>query len=291
MTLSFKPMLADAVDLSILRYPVVVSPKLDGVRATFINGSLKTRSLKPLANRAIQKIRYPLSLDGELIVGDANSKSVFRDTMKVVSAHEADIRDLKYHVFDMVTGDNFRERLKAAHDAIDGDEFMVPVPHAECSTENSLLQYEDWALAAGFEGVMLRDPTGKYKFGRSTAREGALLKMKRKLQSEARVTGFEEQMHNANELKMDKLGYAERSSHQANMLPMDTLGALEVQDIHTGVSFNIGTGFTFADRNEIWKARSAYLGKVVSYEYLPIGVKDKPRHPVFLGWRMEEDIT
>ena len=289
MTLSFKPMLADAVDLSILRYPVVVSPKLDGVRATFLNGRLRTRSLKPLANRAIQKILYPFPLDGELIVGDANSKSVFRDTMKVVSAFDADIKDLKYHVFDMVTGDNFRERLKAAHDAIDGDEFMVPVPHAECSTENSLLQYEDWALNAGFEGVMLRDPVGKYKFGRSTAREGALLKMKRKLTSEARVIGFEEQMHNANELKTDALGYAERSSHQANMIPTGVLGALVVKDLKTGVEFNVGTGFTAEDRAGIWRQKDTLIWKLITYEYLPIGIKDKPRHPVFLGWRMEED--
>ena len=289
MTLSFKPMLADAVDLSILRYPVVVSPKLDGVRATFLNGRLRTRSLKPLANRAIQKILYPFPLDGELIVGDANSKSVFRDTMKVVSAFDADIKDLKYHVFDMVTGDNFRERLKAAHDAIYGDEFMVPVPHAECSTENGLLQYEDWALNAGFEGVMLRDPVGKYKFGRSTAREGALLKMKWKLTSEARVIGFEEQMHNANELKTDALGYAERSSHQANMIPTGVLGALVVKDLKTGVEFNVGTGFTAEDRAGIWRQKDTLIWKLITYEYLPIGVKDKPRHPVFLGWRMEED--
>lgn len=289
MTLSFKPMLADAVDLKILHYPVVVSPKLDGVRATFINGVLRTRSLKPLANRAIQQIRSDYPLDGELIVGDANGKSVFRDTMKVVSAFDADIKYLKYHVFDIVYEGGFRSRLHAAHAAIEGNDFMIPVPHAHCLDETELLRYEDWALEAGFEGVMLRDPEGKYKFGRSTAREGALLKMKRKLTSEARVIGFEEQMHNANELKTDQLGYAERSSHQANMIPTGVLGALVVKDVKTGISFNVGTGFTAEDRAGIWKQRDTLIWKLISYEYLPYGVKDKPRHPVFLGWRMEED--
>jgi DNA ligase-1 len=73
------------------------------------------------------------------------------------------------------------------------------------------------------------------------------------------------------------------------MVPMDTLGALEVRDVKSGVEFCIGTGFTFADRNEIWKNQTRYSGQLVSYEYLPIGVKDKPRHPTFIGWRMKED--
>ena len=289
MTLSFKPMLADAVDLSILRYPVVVSPKLDGVRATFINGVLRTRSLKPLPNRAIQLIRSDFPLDGELIVGDPKSKSVFRDTMKVVSAFDAPIDDLMYHVFDIVYEGSFKSRLHAAHASIEGSEFMVPVPHVLVENEDSLLRCEEVYLEEGYEGLMIRDPMGKYKFGRSTTREGALLKMKRKLHSEARVIGFEEQMHNANEAKLDNLGRTERSSHQANMIPMGVLGALRVKDVKTGVEFNVGTGFYPEERADIWKQKDTLIWKLITYEYLPYGVKDKPRHPVFLGWRMEED--
>lgn len=289
MTLSFKPMLADAVDLKILHYPVVISPKLDGVRATFINGVLRTRSLKPLPNRAIQQIRCDMPLDGELVVGAPNGKSVFRDTMKVVSAFDAPIDDLKFHVFDLVDGSSFASRLSIATRAAENHDFMIPVPHGLVQNESDLLKAEEVYLEEGYEGLMLRDPIGLYKFGRSTAREGGLLKMKRKLQSEATVIGFEEQMHNANEAKVDNLGYTERSSHQANMIPTGVLGALVVKDVKTEVSFNIGTGFTADDRAGIWKQRDTLLYKMLTYEYLPIGVKDKPRHPVFLGWRMGED--
>ena len=164
---------------------------------------------------------------------------------------------------------------------------MVPVPHFVLNNELELLKYEEQAITAGFEGIMLRDPRGKYKFGRSTTREGALLKMKRKFTSEAKVVGFEEQMHNANEAKINALGHSERSSHQANKIPTGILGALQVVD--KGVSFNIGTGFTIADREEIWKARDKYLGQFCTYEYLP-PTKDAPRHPVFIGWRAIEDV-
>lgn len=289
--MSFKPMLADVADLSILKYPVIVSPKLDGVRATFVLGRLLTRNLKPIPNRAVDlAFRSPAPLDGELIAGDPTSKSCFRDTMKVVSAFNADISSLRFHVFDMVGSEVFTARYARAMEVVNDTNRLIQVPHCLVHSEKELLILEEDTLEQGFEGLMIRDPQGKYKFGRSTAREGALLKLKRKSTSEAIVIGFVEQMHNANEAKMDNLGYTERSSHQANMLPMDTLGALQVRDVVSGVEFNIGTGFTFADRNEVWKNRAKYQGATCSYEFLPVGVKDKPRHPAFLGWRMKEDL-
>jgi len=292
-TNKFKPLLADDADLKKLRYPVLASPKMDGVRATFINGRLMTRSLKPLANRAIDVEFYsPHPLDGELIVGDPRSKSVFRDTMKVVSAHNADITDLQFYVFDLVTSDfPFKDRLAFTIQCIQEVRRFVHVPHAMVTNETELLRLEEVMLDQGYEGLMLRDPLGKYKFGRSTVSEGILLKLKRKLRSEAEVIGFEEQMHNGNEAKLDNLGYTERSSHQANKVPMGTLGALKVRDLVSGVDFNIGTGFTFADRSEIWSNQEKYLHQIASYEYLPIGVKDRPRHPTFVGWRAREDLS
>ena len=286
----FKPMLADNAELAKVRYPVLVSPKVDGVRATFMNGHLVTRSLKPLANPAVNVVfKSDIPFDGELVVGDAFSKTVFRDTMKVVSSHTADITGLRLCVFDIVNLGAFRDRFKMA--CLEADyKRIVPIPHSLIENEHDLLECEEFMLRMGYEGLMLRDPIGLYKNGRSTVSEGGLLKLKRKLTSEARVIGYEEQMHNANEAKIDKLGNIERSSHQENKIPMGVLGALIVSDLKTGVQFNVGTGFTAEDRAGIWKQRESLMGKVISYEYLPIGVKDKPRHPVFLGWRMEEDL-
>jgi DNA ligase-1 len=52
--------------------------------------------------------------------------------------------------------------------------------------------------------------------------------------------------------------------------------------VNTGVEFNIGTGFTAEDR-----AKKDWVGLIVKYKFFPIGVKDKPRHPVYLGLRPE----
>jgi len=291
MSTRFKPMLADEVDLAILKYPVMASPKLDGVRATIIDGEPLTRSLKPLANPRIGDIfGHSAPLDGEFIVGDPTSKSVFRDTMKVVSSHSAEITDLRFFVFDLVTAGHFVDRLREAHTLIHGEaDLFIPVPHLEIHTEDELIHMEETCLTNGYEGLMIRDPKGGYKFGRSTTREGTLLKLKRRKTSEAIIIGFVEQMHNANEAKMDNLGYTERSSHQANLVPTGVLGALVVRD--AGVEFNVGTGFTAEDRASIWRKRHELIGSLITYEYLPIGIKDKPRHPVFLGFRMKEDLA
>lgn len=286
----FKPMLAGEVDLSRLRYPVMASPKLDGVRATIIDGRPLTRSLKEIPNLKVRStFKVDAPLDGEFIVGDPTSTSVFRDTMKVVSSHTADINELRFFAFDVVAPGQFVGRLAIVSSLCEAGELFIPVPHILIDNEKDLLSMEELTLAQGYEGLMLRDPKGGYKFGRSTTSEGTLLKMKRRLQSEAVVIGFVEQMHNANEAKTDNLGYTERSSHQANMVPMGVLGALTVRDLKTGVEFNVGTGFTAADREIIWRKRHEHIGSHISYVYLPVGVKDKPRHPVWAGWRMKED--
>jgi DNA ligase-1 len=162
------------------------------------------------------------------------------------------------------------------------------VPQITIRTPAELLEYEEECLNQGYEGVMIRSVDGPYKFGRSTAREGYLLKFKRFEDAEAEIIGFEERMHNGNELTRDLLGRAERSSHQANMVGRNDLGALVVRGIngtYSGVQFNIGTGFDDADRQIIWAQRSRRLGDVVKYKYFPTGSKDKPRFPVFLGFR------
>ena len=53
----------------------------------------------------------------------------------------------------------------------------------------------------------------------------------------------------------------------------------------SGVEFNIGTGFTAEDRRYWWNFRNGMGLVVIKYKFFPIGVKDKPRHPVYLGLR------
>jgi DNA ligase-1 len=156
--------------------------------------------------------------------------------------------------------------------------------------EDAILTWEESYLATGYEGVMLRHPDGPYKHGRSTAKEAWLLKVKRFVDAEAKVIGFSEAQHNANEAKRNELGQLERSSHKAGKVGKQTLGALMVKDLKTGVEFDIGTGFTADQRHLLWCIGENLIGKVVKYKSQPTGVKDKPRFPVFLGFRDKVDM-
>jgi hypothetical protein len=66
--------------------------------------------------------------------------------------------------------------------------------------------------------------------------------------------------------------------------------AFIVKDLVSGVEFNIGTGFTMADRELFWSAKQRVLGMVVKYKSFLIGVKDAPRFPVYLGMRNSWDM-
>lgn len=290
----FKPMLASAVtDIQDLKFPLLASPKLDGIRAVIINGVVMSRSLKPIPNAHVQALfgRHEYGgLDGELIVGDPYSPTVFRDTTSAVMSRDGE-PDVMFHVFDDMTDPQlpFECRYEQVHDRVHGEQMKVVVQQWIFDAPE-LEAMESWMLGLGYEGVMLRDLNGPYKFGRSSLKEGYLLKLKRFCDSEAEIIGFAEQMHNGNEATRDALGNVERSACKAGLSGKGTLGALQVKDISTGVTFDIGTGLDDATRAEIWANMDRYRGQLVRYKYFPSGSKDKPRFPVFQGFRDIKDL-
>lgn len=288
-----KPMLAAKTDGKGLSYPLLASPKLDGVRALIINGIVMSRSFKPIPNAYVQKLfgrpEYN-GLDGELIVGAPTDKDVYRNTTSGVMS-QAGEPDVSYYVFDKFDhAGGFHARLRASQEIIrrlNPVIPVVPVEHRFIACEQTLLALEEQYLADGYEGVMLRHQNGPYKHGRSTAREGWLLKLKRFDDSEAVIISAYELMHNANEATQNELGYTERSSHKAGMVGKGILGGLSVRDVYSGVEFDIGTGFDQATREALWKQRDQLPEHVIKYKFFASGVKDKPRFPVFLGFRSD----
>lgn len=293
-----KPMLAVEAPAKLV-FPLYASPKLDGVRCVVSGAQALSRTLKPIPNKHVQQyLGDPIleGLDGELIVGVPYAEDVYRATSSGVMSQDGK-PDFKFYVFDYHNDpDTARvykerlERLTAGLRSLVYLERIVLLEQRYIETEDQLLAYEAELLAQGYEGVMLRSPKGIYKHGRSTAREGYLLKLKRFSDGEARITGFEELMHNANEAQLDELGHTKRSSHQENLVPMDTLGALQVEDLETGIAFKIGTGYTATHRKHIWQQRDRLVGAIVKYKHFEIGVKDAPRFPVWLGFRDAIDM-
>lgn len=289
-----KPMLAGKCsDITKLKFPVLATPKLDGIRCLIIPGSdgkprAVSRNWKPIPNEHVRfwlENNCPIGFDGELVSGDT-----FQHTSSAIMTRGGE-PEFEYQVFDYVRDPEacYGLRMSILRREFELEtqgspiRLVIPVP---AKTVSDLEEFEGMCLTSGYEGVMVRTPNSPYKCGRSTEREGYLLKIKRFEDSEAIIVGFEEKMHNANEAKLDELGRTKRTSHKANKEGMDTLGALMVKDLKTGVTFRIGTGFDDELRDKLWSMRKMDLiGKIVKYKHQPSGTLDKPRFPVYLGLR------
>lgn len=284
-------------DLRALKYPVLVSPKIDGIRATVVNGKLMSRKLIEIPNPHVQQAygRPELEgLDGELVVGSPTGKNCMQRSMGVT--RKSGIVNADFYTFDKWDSDQpFRFRTSLAHGVVSLNRHIVPgLIHLQQSYVHSyedLLVQEKMYLQEGYEGLMVRDPHGRYKQGRSTVREGILLKVKRFDDSEAQILRCNPLERNTNTQERDALGYAKRSSSVAGKVADDLLGSLDVQDVRTGVIFNIGSGFSERERISLWRDRDSLVGKFVRYKYFSVGVKDKPRFPIFTGFRSPLDMV
>ena len=289
-----KPMLGIAVDTTKLMFPVYASPKLDGIRVIIKDNQVLSRNGKLIPNTFIQSLLKSYhGLDGELIVGHPTHPNVFQLTTSGVMSIEG-TPNVRLYVFDCWYAEGgidsrYDEVLKITRSSSTTD--IEVVPQIIINSLEELYKFEEDCLAKGYEGVMLRYPDAPYKNGRSTVKEGALLKLKRFSDSEAYILGMEPLLRNHNEPTKNALGHTERSSHIYNKVADDLLGALNVKDIHTGVEFSIGSGFTEEQRREIWNKQVELIGSIVKYKYFEVGVKDKPRFPVFCGFRDKRDIS
>lgn len=299
-----KPMLSGKApdDLSSIKFPVLVSPKLDGVRTIIHEGKVISRKMKPIPNAHVQWLygdRRLEGLDGEMIVGEATAANVFNRTQSAVMRHDGQ-PEVTFHVFDDMTDPTlpFEKRLEVAHARVTMLARSLPisfgkVPHSLIKSVDELNKIEDRYVSEGFEGVMIRSLTGPYKYGRSTTKEGWLLKLKRWEDAEAVLVDMVELMHNENELTRDELGYAKRSSHKANKVGRGVMGTFKchwMQDGHLApIEFEIGTGFTAEDRRRFWEMKEELIGSQVTLKYQQITPDGVPRFPVFKGIRHAHD--
>lgn len=283
---------ATLTDVEQVKYPVFASPKLDGIRGVVIDGQLRSRSLKPIPNPFVSK-RFSLKkyegMDGELILGRPTAKDVYRQTNGACARHEGE-PDVKFYVFDKWDSpDPFVNRNVEKYK----DKHVVVLEQVLIDDETELLEYEEKCLQLGYEGLILRGPESEYKFGRSTLKEGGMLKLKRFTDGEAYVIDIEEEMENTNEAKRNELGRTERSSAKAGLVGKGRAGTLVVVDCQSKVQFRIGSGLNDEDAAWFWKHRKNIIydgGYIVKYKSFLIGVKDLPRHPVYLGGRESWDM-
>lgn len=161
----FKVMLATDYDPEKLRFPCVATPKLDGIRAYVRDGVVLSRNNKPIPNLHVQTLFSSLEhYDGELIVSSPTSPTVFRDTTSGVMSKEGK-PNVTYYVFDHLKhlSSGWQDRIENITAKCKG-----VVVHSYTLVDNidALMAYEELCVDMGYEGLILRDPDGRYKQGR-----------------------------------------------------------------------------------------------------------------------------
>lgn len=295
MIQGFKPQLATQIDdLSTLSYPLYVSKKLDGIRSTIFNGVAYSRSLKLIPNLSIQKWAKENAvclegLDGEFIVGSPTSETVFRDTTSFVMSIDK-VGEFQFFAFDQVHVQAEAQERQKALEALPSIHRVQVLEQTLVQSEAELEAYRTVAVDLGYEGAMVKKVKGKYKFGRSSVKEGLLLKMKLFRDSEFKIVGYECKYHNANEAKTNEIGRTSRSTSKEGMIPLDTLGVLYLETPE-GTVFGCGSGFDDKTRDELWKIRETLPGLYAVVKFFTIGGYSVPRFGVFKGIRTLEDIS
>lgn len=305
MSKSLKPMLAYQrnPDLNSIKYPVIASPKLDGIRCLIVNGAAVSRSLKPIRNKFVQSIlgRHDLNgLDGELIVGNETDQDVYLRTNSGVMSIEGE-PDFVFKVFDcwpMTTGYPGRsckaQEIISCSDDHWAEKYVRLHEGKVCHSVEEVLAYEKECLDMGYEGLILRDSEAPYKFGRSTLNEFALVKLKRFEDDEAEIVDIVEAVFNDNEAATNELGRTQRSqSKEGRTRGKGMAGLVVARSPKWGDTFELGSfkGFTNSDKTKLLEQKHDYIGKqLVKFKHFSHGSKDKPRHGVVLGFRDKADL-
>lgn len=237
-----------------------MSEKLDGIRAYWDGETFVSR----LGNKFYAPDWFIAdlpadTLDGELWVG----RKMFQKTTSIVrSGAQSDAwKQVSYVVFDAPNAKGtFEDRLAHAQKVLKraGAPHARFLEHVQCSGVAHLREELARIEGLGGEGLMLRRPKSMYEVGRSSS----LLKVKTFHDAEARV-----------------IAHAPGTGKHKGRL-----GALVCQ-LPDGVTFNVGTGFSDAER----EAPPA-IGAIITFRYQELSNDGVPRFPSYVGERLDVKV-
>lgn len=313
-----KPQLAEDAILDQVKFPCIVQPKIDGVRALNLNGTLTGRSLKPFEGYGVTEFfskKNFVGLDGEMTLGSkpnctnrlcsltTGAMGRFKDV--------TEMPDLHWWVFDLIAEDTrHREYLRRyemlrhwventlKHPRV----HLVPMTIVKNAAELQVRIARNFDL--GYEGTIIRNPEAPYKEGRATQKGQELWRVKPWADAEILVTGVSEGEVNTNEAKKNALGRTERSSAKAGMVANGQIGSIQgvmLADFHDpftgkllfpkGLEVTVGSGeLTVAEAEHYFKNQKEIVGHIVKFKHMTHGVKDKPRFPTYMSHRLPQDM-
>ena len=274
---TFDVALAQKFERKRMSSTVYVEPKLDGIRCLAIvkNGeaSLFTRAGKPLTNfdNTIGKELSQLKdgcYDGEIMGKD------FTDLMRQVYRKEnVNVDNSYFAIFDYISipewnakeGTSILTLRKAILDSIfhfTNFKFlqMVPYTYSENPSESLLKDIHDDMVSKGYEGIMIKDSSAFYSFGR----DWSVMKYKAFFDADCPIIGLQEGT----------------GKHEGK------LGSFLID--YNGVEVRVGSGLNDELREQIWANKDKHIGRIIEVRYQEETPDGSLRFPTFVCFRNDK---
>ena len=279
----------------------LVEPKLDGVRVLTVvdyesrTVVMYTRNGKELVNFPhlvkvfednLDNFARSYVFDGEVVSESFNSLMT-----QVHRKSDVNATDARLVLFDVIPLSEFKQGQSSMgqrrRSAFLRENFSGIIADSGCmeivaqqefdldvfTDTIAFADYNKAAVTAGYEGIMIKDPNGKWEGKRSTA----WLKQKPFIEVSLEIVAVEE-------------GTGRNQGR---------LGAVICSGMDDGkrIQVNVGSGFTDADRKEYWLAQESLMGQVIEVRADAVSQNQDgtyslrfPRFMRFRGFRVGEKI-
>jgi len=243
-------------------FPCIVQPKLDGVRAVYVNGKFYSRNGKEftscsnlLKDNNGKHLLFDKILDGELYTKDFPFE-VLVGLIKKTNLSNIDIenlRSVKYHVFDIIDKGKFVDRYKEMKSICSSVDNINIVENKIVNGEDEIMNYHGSYIEHGYEGIMVRNINSIYKESRSAD----LQKYKQSTDDEFEIIGV-----------TDGIG-------------KELECAIFILKCNRG-TFNARPIGNTEYRKKLFKDKNNLIGKKLTVRYQELSVEGIPRFPVGL---------
>ncbi|WP_339119013.1 hypothetical protein [Halomonas sp. BMC6] len=285
----FKCALAEPVEYERCLWPMLIQPKLDGVRvlahvqiskSTVTYYSRKGLTFSSMEHLTADCLKMAMAFQSVSAVdmGEGKYRDVvldgevfgdnFKESISAVRKKDKAATNTKYHLYDWMFADEFFETscdrkqhkrlmlLRNAFNVIDPElDNIRVVPTYKVASESEAIAKYDQLIGQGFEGAVLKKPYSLYSFRRSYD----WMKMKPEESADLMIVGYEE-------------GTGKYEGQ---------IGALIVD--FNGVEVSVGSGLTDDLRASLMGER--FLGRIIEVAYMEVTPDGSLRHPRFKCFR------
>lgn len=251
-----------------IKFPCYVQRKYDGTRCIAVPSvGLFSRMRKAFPNlehikAELAALPADLVLDGELYSDTLTFQEIVGMVRRETPKAGDDVKQLQvqFHVYDMVTDQPYEERLGRLQALMSAFRFryIKLVKTEVAATVEDVKRLHGTYVGEGYEGIMLRNATGRYAVGNRSA---DLQKYKEFLDSEYKV-----------------VGYKEGEGVEAGCV-------IWLCETPAGQQFACRPRGTREERQLLFASGATYIGKPLTVRFQELTDEGLPRFPVGIAFR------